>query len=101
MLADPSVELTKCSEKARQACTTAWIASPEETISLLEEIIAFMEMPSRLRELPLANAVDSCPTIQQLRIQGQEALAMAQRNENHGEAHGASKGNGDVNEPSF
>lgn len=26
--------------KARSACTTAWIASPEETVSLLDEIIA-------------------------------------------------------------
>jgi len=29
--------------KARNACTTAWIASPEETVSLLDEIITRME----------------------------------------------------------
>ncbi|KAL9108084.1 MAG: hypothetical protein Q9227_007059 [Pyrenula ochraceoflavens] len=52
--------------KARQACTTAWIASPTETVSLLEEIIGFMECRS---ERPGVGAVESSPTVRRLRAQ--------------------------------
>ena len=50
--------------KARQACTTAWIASPDETVALLEEIIGFMECQS---ERPSPEAVDNSPTVKRLR----------------------------------